>query len=129
LVLQPSEETITNAIIKVTRTSRQVVCAVEGHGEPDIDDSENATGLGQVKTALTNENYEVKKILLASLEKVPEECKVVLVAGPARPFLTHEIEALTAFVRGGGRAFFLLAPEHAQEFVAFLGPWGVKLGN
>jgi ABC-type uncharacterized transport system involved in gliding motility auxiliary subunit len=129
MVSQPSEETITNAIIKVTRTSRQVVCAVEGHGEPDTDDVENATGLGQLKTALANENYEVKKILLASLEKVPEECKVVLVAGPSRPFLDHEIEALTAFVKGGGRAFFLLAPQRAPELVTFLEPWGVKVGN
>jgi ABC-type uncharacterized transport system involved in gliding motility auxiliary subunit len=128
-VTQPSEETITNAIIKVTRTSRQTVCAIEGHGEPDIDDAENATGFAQVKTALTNENYDVKKILLASLEKVPEECKIVLVAGPARPYLQQEIDALAAYMRGGGRVFFLLAPERAPEFVSFLAPWGVKLGD
>jgi ABC-type uncharacterized transport system involved in gliding motility auxiliary subunit len=128
-VTQPSEETITNAIIKVTRTSRQTVCAIEGHGEPDTDDAEGATGLAQVKTALTNENYDVKKILLASLERVPEECKVVLVAGPSRPYLQHEFEALASYLRGGGRGFFLLAPERAQEFAVFLEPWGVKLGN
>lgn len=128
-VTQPSEETITNAIIKVTRTTRKTVCAIEGHGEPDIDDAEGATGFSQVKTALTNENYDVKKILLASLEKVPEECSVVLVAGPARPFLEHEVQALGAYLRGGGRALLLLAPERSEEFVSFLEPWGVKLGN
>jgi ABC-type uncharacterized transport system involved in gliding motility auxiliary subunit len=128
-VTQPSEETITNAIIKVKRTARQVVCAVEGHGEPDIDDAENAGGFSQAKTALTNENYEVKKILLASLERVPEECNVVLVAGPARPYLEQELQSLAAYLRAGGRAFFLLAPERSQEFVAFLAPWGVKLGG
>jgi gliding motility-associatede transport system auxiliary component len=128
-VTQPSEETITNAIIKVTRTSRQTVCVIEGHGEPDIDDAEGATGLSQLKTALTNENYEVKKILLASLERVPEECNVVVVAGPARPFLEHETAALAAYLKGGGRGLFLLAPERSQELVPFLAPWGVKLGD
>jgi ABC-type uncharacterized transport system involved in gliding motility auxiliary subunit len=128
-VTQPSEETITNAIIKLTRSGRQVVCVVEGHGEPDIDDKENARGLAQAKAALENENYEVKKILLASLEKVPEECTVVMVAGPTRPFLTQELPQLEAYLRGGGRALFLLSPQRAEEFVAFLEPWGVKVGS
>ena len=37
-ITQPTEESITNAIIKVTRTTRKTVCVIEGHGESDIDD-------------------------------------------------------------------------------------------
>jgi gliding motility-associatede transport system auxiliary component len=128
-VTQPSEETITNAIIKVSRTSKQTACVIEGHGEPDIEDKESARGLSSVKTALTDENYEVKKILLASLPDVPPECNVVIVAGPTRPYLEHELQALDKYLHGGGRALFLLAPQRAEEFRAFLEPWGVKLGD
>jgi ABC-type uncharacterized transport system involved in gliding motility auxiliary subunit len=78
---------------------------------------------------LENENYEVKKVLLASMERVPDDCKVVIVAGPTRPFLTQELTALNDYLRAGGRALFLLSPQHAEEFVAFLDPWGVKVGE
>jgi len=128
-VTQPSEETLTNAIIKLTRTGRQTVCVIEGHGEPDIEDKENARGLAQAKAALENENYEVKKVLLASMEAVPDECNVVMVAGPTRPFLAQELPLIDAYLRKGGRALFLLSPQKAEEFVAFLAPWGVKVGD
>lgn len=129
LVTQPSEENLTNAIIKLTRTGKQVVCVVEGHGEPGIDDRENARGLAQAKAALENENYEVRKLLLASVEKVPDDCNLVMVSGPTRPYLAHELEALDGYLKRGGRALFLLSPQRAEEFVAFLEPWGVKVGN
>ena len=128
-VTQPTEENISNAIIKLTRSGKQTVCVVEGHGEPDVDDKEGAKGLAQAKAALENENYEVKKVLLASMEKVPEDCSVVLVAGTSRPFLVQELTALDAYLKGGGRGLFLLSPQRAEEFVAFLEPWGVKVGD
>lgn len=128
-VTQPTEENLTNAIIKLTRTGTQVVCVVEGHGEPSIDDRENPRGLAQAKAALENENYEVKKLLLASVEKVPDDCNLVMVTGPTRPFLTQELPALDNYLKQGGRALFLLSPQRAEEFIAFLEPWGVKVGN
>lgn len=128
-VTQPSEETLTNAIIKVTRATRQTVCVVEGHGEPEVGNAEDPRGFSQAKSALTNENYEVKNILLPSLEKIPEECSALIVPGPRRPYLEHELEAIEAFLRGGGRGLFLVAPQESGELAAFLAPWGVKLGN
>jgi len=76
----PTEENITNAIIKVTRETKKMVCFVEGHGEVDIDNAE-ARGLSSLKQALTDENYEVKKILLATMADVPDDCSVVAVMG------------------------------------------------
>jgi ABC-type uncharacterized transport system involved in gliding motility auxiliary subunit len=128
-VAQPTEESLTNAIIKLTRSSQETVCVVEGHAEPDIDDAESARALSQAKSALENEHYQVKKILLATLEKVPEDCSLVLVAGPSRPYQPHELSALDAYLRGGGHALFLLAPQRAAEFVEFLKPWGVRVGD
>src|SRR5262249_10339731 len=109
-ITQPTEESITNAIIKVTRTTRKTICTIEGHGEADTDDVQNAHGLASLKQALTNENYEVKKILLASMEKVPEDCSVVLVAGPQKAYLENELKAVDAYLESGGRVLILLPP-------------------
>ena len=128
-ITQPTEENLTNAIIKVTRTTHKTVCVVEGHGEPDIDDVQNPKGLSSVKQGLTNENYEVKKVLLASMASVPDDCSVVIVAGPQKPYLESELTALGAYLDKGGRALFLIPPREGNEFEPLLAKWGVKLGN
>jgi len=128
-VTKPTEEAVTNAIIKLTRAAQQTACFVEGHGEPDIDAAEDARGMSQAKVALQNENYEVKKILLLNREDVPAECSVVVVTGPVKPYLEHELKALEKYLRGGGRAVFMIPPRAGAEFQPFLANWGVTLGD
>lgn len=128
-ITQPTEESITNAIIKVTRTTRKTVCAIEGHGEPEIDDVQGPHGLASLKRALTNENYEVRKVLLASMEKMPDDCSVVLIAGPEKPYLESELKAVDTYLDGGGHVLMLLPPRQGSEFQPMLAKWGVKIGN
>ncbi len=128
-VSQPTEQTITNAIIKVTRPTQKTICFIEGHGEPDIDDTQSARALSSIKVALTNENYQAKKVLLASMASMPDDCSVVVVAGPEKPFLASELTALENYLNGGGRALFLLPPRGSADLQPLLEKWGVKLGN
>jgi ABC-type uncharacterized transport system involved in gliding motility auxiliary subunit len=129
LVTQPTEEAVTNALIKVTRGTKTTVCLVEGHGEPDIDDQQTPKGFSQLKQSLENENYEVKKILLANVEKVPPECHVVIAPGPAKPYLENETKALAEFLRSGGHAMVMLPPREGEELKPLLAEWGVTAGD
>lgn len=129
MVSKPTEETITNAIVKVTRPNRKTVCFLEGHGEPELDDVQNAHALSSFKEALANENYEIKPVLLASMPAVPAECSVVIVAGPQKAYLPSEVNALGAYLDGGGRTLMMLPPRNSFEFQPLLAKWGVKLGN
>ncbi|MBX3025525.1 GldG family protein [bacterium] len=128
-VTQPTEENLTNAIIKITRTTSRTVCVVEGHGEPDLNDRESPRGYALFKQALENETYQVKPLLLATVDQIPADCSIVAVAGPTRPFLAQELPLLDAYLKGGGRLLFLLPPRKAEEFVAFLKPYGIALGE
>lgn len=128
-VAQPTEENITNALIKLTRSVSQTACVLEGHGEPDIDDRESARGFALLKQALENETYTVKKVLLATLDKVPDDCSVVMVAGPTRPYLEQELPLLDAYLKRGGAMLLMMPPQRAQEFAAFLAPYGIALGD
>jgi len=128
-ITQPTEEAITNAIIKVSRGTKKTLCFIEGHGEPDIDDTQNAHGFSSLKQALGNENYEVKKVLLASMAGVPDDCSIVAAASAQKPYLDSEIKALGDYLSGGGRLLVLLAPREGNEFEPLLANWGVKVGN
>lgn len=128
-VAQPSEETLTNAIIKVTKQTAQSVCFVAGEGEPDIDDAQSVRGFAGAKEALDSESYQTRKLILVQEGKVPDDCNIVVVAAPERPLLQQQVDALTAFLKKGGKAIFMLPPREGNELTPLLAEYGVKLGN
>jgi len=129
LVTKADEESITNAIIKVTHSTKKTVCLVEGHGEPDAADTENPKAYGGFRTALESENYTTKSVLLASQEKVPEDCSLLIVPAPVKAYLEPEVKLLKTYLQGGGRAVFLLAAQHGAELVPILADYGIQVGN
>jgi ABC-type uncharacterized transport system involved in gliding motility auxiliary subunit len=124
-----SEEELTNGIIKVTRAEKKVVYFLEGHGEPSISELQDPKGYGQIKTALDNESYEVKTLVLSEGAAVPDDANLLIVAGAERSLLPHEIEAIDTYLKKGGHALFLLNPRVTPELVTYLQQWGVQVGN
>src|SRR5208282_3507867 len=98
-----SEEALTNAIIRATQSTKKVIEFLDGHGEADPDDAQNSDGFGELKKDLEGEGYEVRKLELAQLPKVPDDASMVVIAGPEKPLLAHEIEQLQAYPKRGGR--------------------------
>ncbi len=124
-----SEEELTNGIIKVTRAEKKIVYFLEGHGEPSIEEMQEPKGYGQIKTALDNESYEVKTLVLSEGAAIPDEANLLIVAGAERSLLPHETQAIDAYLKKGGHALFLLNPRATPELVTYLQQWGVQIGN
>jgi len=129
LVSKGDEESITNAIIKVTQSTKKTLCFIEGHGEPDAGDRDNPKAYGLLRTALESENYVVKSVLLASQQTVPQECNLLLVPAPKKAYLDSELKLLKDYLQGGGRAVFLLAARRGAELVPVLADYGITVGN
>ena len=130
-VSNDSEQDVTNALIKVTRTAKKTVCFVEGEGERDIDDGAE-TGFSAVKSALGKSQYETKKVLLAREPSVPADCTLMVVAGPQHDLLPTEIDALRRYVGGGGKALVMAEPElktPTPGLDALAKEWNVDLGK
>ncbi len=126
---QPSEENLTNALIKLSRDAAVTVCNVTGHGEPSFDDVETVNGYALAKQAIENENYTVEAVLLPSLKDVPESCSILILNGPVRPMLEHELEALDRFIRRGGGLLALVAPRQSADLVELFEYWGIAIGQ
>jgi ABC-type uncharacterized transport system involved in gliding motility auxiliary subunit len=122
------EAALTNAILKVTRTTKKVVYVVTGHGEPGLTDSDR-TGYSVAKQALEDQNYTVQELVLARQSQVPDDAAVVIVAGPRRDLLESETETLSAYLGRGGHLFMMLDPETAPEAAAFVKRYGLEVGN
>jgi gliding motility-associatede transport system auxiliary component len=134
-VTEMTEQAITNAIIKVTKAGRRVIYFLDGHGEADPDDSTTAGGFAALRKALEGEGYEVKKLLLATKPSIPSDCTILVVAGPTRPLMPHEIEQMQDYLKKGGRMLVMLRPERPDQpmdesaLIKLVGDWGVKAGN
>jgi ABC-type uncharacterized transport system involved in gliding motility auxiliary subunit len=132
-----SESDVTNAILKLVKSTGKKVYFLEGHNERPIeaspeDDTKWAKGpdsYGRAAEALVNETYQVEPLLLATQEKVPEDASAVVLAGPTRPLLPNEITALQAYVEGGGALFVAIDPRANTNLYDLLQAWGITLGD
>jgi ABC-type uncharacterized transport system involved in gliding motility auxiliary subunit len=130
-VSEVTEESVTNAMVKLTRTGEKKVYFVEGHGEGAIDGEAGTAkdGFARAADALRNENYTVEKLLLAAKGEVPADADVVIVPGPTRPLLEVERAALRAYLERGGALMVLVDPRAQTDLVDDVRAWGVNLGD
>lgn len=130
VVAQPSEETVTNGVIRVSRSTKKVVYFVEGFGQALMNAEEDPKGYAAAKLALQQENYEVKPLLLPSVEKVPDDASAVIVPGVGQPLTDTAVAALDGYLKAGGHLLALVGPRQGDEKLAtFLAGWGAKLGD
>ncbi len=109
-ITEPTEEKITNGIIKVSGGEAKTVYFLKGHGEPEAEDVASPRGYGYFKKALEDEHYKVEELLLMTKGEVPADASLV-VAAPTRPLLEPEIQALERYLDRGGRLLALLEPK------------------
>lgn len=125
-----TEEHVTNAMVKLSRTGTKKVYFIEGHNEREIAGApETQEGFQRAAEALRNENYEVEKLLLAATGEVPDDADVLIVAGATRPLLDEETEALARYLGGGGALMALVDPRAQTDLVDILSDWGVDVGD
>lgn len=120
------EESLTNAIIKVTRDRETSIHFTSGHGEPALDDAERG-GLSLLKAELEKQNYAVRPLVLN--QGVPADAGVVVVAGAARPFLEAEARMLRDYLDRGGRLLQLQDPDTDPGLAEALGAYGIRVRN
>jgi ABC-type uncharacterized transport system involved in gliding motility auxiliary subunit len=130
-VSEVTEENVTNAMVKLSRTGEKNVYFVEGHNEHAIEGEAGSAkdGFERAADALRNENYRVEKILLAAKGEVPADADVVVIPGPTRPLLGTERAALRGYLERGGAVLVLLDPRAHTDLVDDVRSWGVNLGD
>lgn len=132
-----SEAEITNALRRLVKNTNKRVYFLEGHNERQIKPEKAgkdsfATGpdsFGRAADALRNETYQVESLLLAVEGEVPKDASAVIIAGPTRPLLSGEAEALERYVASGGALFVAIDPRSQTDVGDLLGVWGVRLGD
>jgi ABC-type uncharacterized transport system involved in gliding motility auxiliary subunit len=122
------EESITNAILKLSQEEQGVVYFLTGHGDRDISNLDNK-GYSAAKAAIEKENFRVKTLNLLVAPHIPSDAALVVVADPKKPLLATELEALRQYIEREGSLMLLLEPFSDAGLVDFLKSYGITISS
>ena len=128
-IVDDAEQEVTNSLIKLSKGVRKTVYFLTGHGERDIKDNTEPQGLGMLTSALNDEAYEVKELLLLRESNVPGENSILIVAAPKKRLIEREIDAIKKYLNGGGKAVFMIEPRSGNDLVSLLKQYGFDVGD
>lgn len=104
---------------------RRVIYWTQGHGEIAFD-SYGADGMSDIARELARDGYDNRPVDLLSLEQIPSDCALVVVAGAKSDFSRTELGLLESYLRQGGRLLTLLGSGDSGGIAAFLPAWGMR---
>ncbi len=96
------EQSVTNAVLKLSRGAAKKLYYVQGHGEPGLDSAAQG-GVKELADGLNDEHITVEGLLLAQAGSVPADASAVILAAPKRPLQDSERQALISYAQNGGR--------------------------
>lgn len=129
LIPAADEPSLMAAIVQVTRPMQRRVYVLTGHGERGINETDRNTGYSLAHAALVQELSEVSELAVLNDRPVPDDARVLLIAGPRTDLLTSELLALDAYLRRGGSVLLLLDPGTVPGLAAFLRRYGIVVGD
>jgi hypothetical protein len=103
---------------------------LQGHGEPSL--SESSDNDYQKFGAVLAENYiaTAPLSLLGDTTAIPDDCNLLIIAGPRTAFLESELQKIDQYLAQGGRLFMLFnyfSVKHPTGLEPILQKWGVNV--
>lgn len=127
--LMNDEQSLTNAILKVSQDVQPAVYFTTGHGEHSPSDTGN-NGLSLMKGAMEAENYKVDVLDLKTItDTLPADTTALIIAGPRQPFEPPEVKLVSDLLDKNGRVLVMVDPQTETGLGDLLKAWGLSLNN
>ena len=106
-----AEDSIAQALLRVTRGETAKILVTYGQGEASLDDHD-AWGISMLEDLLAEEAMEISVWSWEREPKVPADCDALLIAAPDTPFPPAQLEAIRSWTEAGGR---LIVAAHDED--------------
>jgi len=103
-----SEETISNALIRLHRNNKPRLLFLSQHGERSVVDN-SPVGYSQLANKLTSKGFEVSEINLIQ-QSLTIENTVLIMGSINKPLLDNEQNKILQFIKAGGHLLWLQDP-------------------
>lgn len=104
-----SEESITNALIRLHRGNKPQILFVTQHGERNIDDN-SAIGYRQLAGKLSNKGFDVSSVNLLQ-ETLDKKNALLILSSINKSLLDGEQEKIQQYINAGGNLLWLQDPK------------------
>ncbi len=136
IVAYASERELTGGLIRLLNPSHPVIYFLTGQGEHDTENPGDAS-YTRIREVLESKNYIVKTINLQAENAIPEDAKVMVIAGPLVPVPESVVNLLKEYLTQGGSLLVMEDPvpltqygDKADPLADYLAnDWGIQLNN
>lgn len=127
----PTEEGITNALLRLVRGERKKIYFLTGHGERILADTER-DGVSILVEQLGGQNSDAQPLTLAREGGIPQDASSLAIVGAETDYFPEELKLLDEYLARGGSLGVFLDPVPAEtlpRLEAFLESHGVRTGH
>lgn len=119
------EASISNALLRLSRTTAPLLVFISGHGERDIQDKGN-TGYALLQQQLIDKGFDFSQINLLS-DAIPESTRVLVIAGASHDYVAGEVAKILAYLQHGGQLLWLVDPDSGHSLDTLFDHLGLQV--
>jgi ABC-type uncharacterized transport system involved in gliding motility auxiliary subunit len=128
-VFAPDEQSLTNALLKVSQDTQPTLYFTTGHGERSVSDTGD-TGYSSLKDGVENLNYKTASLDLKTVtDTLPSDITALVIAGPVSPFDPAEIKSIQNYIAKNGQVLIMLDPTTQTGLENMLKNYGLTVRN
>ncbi len=126
-LLEHSEQSFVNALMRLARAGERLVMGLDGHGERRLNGIANHD-LGEFGKQLAAKGFQINSLNLGIAPEVPANASVLLIANPQVDLQASEVQKISQHVRTGGNLLWLIDPEPLRGLQPLAEALGITLG-
>jgi ABC-type uncharacterized transport system involved in gliding motility auxiliary subunit len=104
-----SEQSLTNALLRVARQQQLRVAYLTGHGERDLLGQANHD-LGRFGAFLKNKGIQLQALNPGQTPQIPADTRLLVIADPRTRLLPGEVQLVYRYLQNGGNLLWLVEP-------------------
>jgi ABC-2 type transport system permease protein len=107
-------------------------CYLVGHGEHAVDKGGDEFGYMKFVSMVVQNHIDLQPLSLVGTNAVPDNCSMLIIAGPKDGIPKPELEKIDAYLQSGGRLLVMFNYQTADRptgLEALLFKWGVSVGK
>jgi ABC-type uncharacterized transport system involved in gliding motility auxiliary subunit len=120
-----SEQSISNALLRLSHANNQPIVFLSGHGERTIS-SDNPLDYNTLISQLADMGLSTQTVNLLE-QSLPAETRTVVIAAPKHPYLQGELEQISRFLDNGGNLLWLTEPGDLQGLEPLATSFGIQM--
>jgi ABC-type uncharacterized transport system involved in gliding motility auxiliary subunit len=121
------EQLISSAIKTLFNQKQPVVYTFYKNAEHRFDNFDPYYGYSALAKLLERWNIAARSFSFADSPAIPQDCSVLVIAGPKHPYTDSELAIFNKYLENGGRMLVLVDPFSESNIDKILKKWGVKL--